>query len=129
MHRLPHKSPVRFVTSCLIDNELDARTVVEFPYTPTLPMLVEAAAQSSVFMYLSEIKRGLGIDPDAMARGMLLKMKATQHRKMAGLSAEIAVNYVANYEHFFEMTFQVIEDGECISEGEMNILLFGDDDE
>lgn len=129
MHRLPHTAPVKFVEKILHDSEFEARTVVRFPYAPTLPMIVEAAAQTSAFVGVNTIKRSLGIPEDDTAKGMLLKMKATPNRKMHGLDCQIHVVYVSNLDHFFVMRFELFEDAECVCEGEMNIYLDGPDDE
>lgn len=44
---LPHLSPVLFAKKVLKQEEKLAEVFCEFPYLPTLPMLLEAAAQSS----------------------------------------------------------------------------------
>lgn len=44
---LPHLSPILFAKRVLEKDEEKARVLCEFPYLPTLPMLLEAAAQAS----------------------------------------------------------------------------------
>lgn len=48
--KLPHKYPVRFVKEVEIEEENYAISFVEFKENPTLPALVEAAAQNTVFI-------------------------------------------------------------------------------
>mgnify|MGYP006995601455 CR=1 FL=1 len=45
--KLPHIAPLKFAKFTLEKEEKRARVLVEFDQVPTLPMLVEAAAQSS----------------------------------------------------------------------------------
>ena len=45
--QLPHLPPIKFAKEILFSNEQEARVVVVFKEIPTLPMLVESAAQSS----------------------------------------------------------------------------------
>lgn len=45
--QLPHVAPLKFAKFILEKNSKRARVLVEFDSIPTLPMLVEAAAQSS----------------------------------------------------------------------------------
>jgi len=44
-----YRPPVRFVEKVLSNSEMYARTVVHFPFPPTLSMLAEAGAQTSIF--------------------------------------------------------------------------------
>lgn len=45
--KLPHLAPIKFAKFTLEKDEKSARVLVEFEQIPTLPMLIEAAAQSS----------------------------------------------------------------------------------
>jgi hypothetical protein len=45
--KLPHLAPIKFAKFTLDKDEKSARVLIEFEQIPTLPMLVEAAAQSS----------------------------------------------------------------------------------
>ena len=44
---LPHLPPIRFAKEVLSCDETNASVLCEFPSLPTLPMVVEAAAQAS----------------------------------------------------------------------------------
>jgi hypothetical protein len=123
MHRLPHKPPVKFVEKVLFDHEFDARALVRFPFPPTLPMLVEAAAQTSVFVRVSAIKAALGIPEDDTVQGMLLKMKAAWIEKSAATAFEIHTKYVSNLENFFVMEFEVYDKETLVAGGSMNTII------
>lgn len=43
---LPHLAPIRFAKAVLERTENSAKVLCEFPFAPTLAMMVEAAAQS-----------------------------------------------------------------------------------
>ena len=55
---LPHQEPIKFAKYVLSKDENVAVVRVEFSTVPTLPMLVEAAAQSSAAFGEGEIKSG-----------------------------------------------------------------------
>lgn len=123
MHRLPHRPPVKFVKKILFDHEFDARTLVRFPFPPTLPMLVEAAAQTSVFVRVSAIKKELGIPEDDTVQGMLLKIKAAWTAKSDKTEFEIHTKYVSNLENFFVMAFEVYDGETLVANGSMNTII------
>ncbi len=127
MHRLPHRPPVKFVETILSSEEFDARTMLRFPYEPTLPMIAEAAAQSAVFVRIREIKKGLGIPEDDTARGMLLKIKSKLHADTLPVTGEMQVNYVSNLDNFFVMRYELFDGERLLSDGELNIFLEGGD--
>ena len=45
---LPHKEPILFAKTVLSKDTISARVAVEFPQTPSLAMMIESAAQSTV---------------------------------------------------------------------------------
>jgi hypothetical protein len=56
---LPHEKPIRFVQKLIRDEEEKKLVNCEFPCIPTLAMICEAAAQSSVsFANTEEVKIG-----------------------------------------------------------------------
>ena len=125
MHRLPHKAPVKFVETILQSEEFDARTVLHFPYEPTLPMIAEAAAQSAVFVRVREIKKALGIPEDETASGMLLKIKSDLHVEMPPCRCEMQVHYISNLDNFFVMRYELFDEALLVADGELNIYLEG----
>jgi len=116
-----YQPPVRFVDKVLISNELDARTVVHFPFPPTLSMLAEAGAQTSIFARLTEQKLSAGIPVDAA--GMLLSIKAAWHHQTRSETFEVDCRYVSNLENFFVMAFSVYEGGTLVADGQFSAIL------
>lgn len=55
---LPHREPILFAKEILSLSETEAIVRVEFPTIPTLPMLVESAAQSSAAFSKEDITTG-----------------------------------------------------------------------
>ena len=49
MINLPHQKPILFVEKLINQNETTLTTLCRFPTIPTLPMIIEASAQSSAF--------------------------------------------------------------------------------
>jgi hypothetical protein len=56
--KLPHLPPLLFAKEVLEHDETSATVLCQFPYPPTLAMLVEAAAQSSSAVDSKEVKEG-----------------------------------------------------------------------
>lgn len=52
--KLPHLAPIKFAKATLDKEEKSARVLIEFEQIPTLPMLVEAAAQSSAAFRIND---------------------------------------------------------------------------
>ncbi len=123
MHRLPHQPPIRFVTQILDSQEQSAKCQVSFSSKPTLAMIIEAAAQSSVYMKLTIYKEALGIKSGELVQGMLLKMSAKQRDSLHSGKMIISTSYVANYRHFFEINFEAVVDTHIVADGKINILL------
>jgi hypothetical protein len=118
---LPHKDPVKFVKKVLISDEHNCRASVSFESVPTLSMLSEAAAQTSVFLLLTEEKKAAKIPPRAL--GMLLSVKAKWHQKSEKRSFEIESRYVSNLESFFMVSFSVFDGDSLIADGQLSVVL------
>jgi hypothetical protein len=54
---LPHLKPVRFVNDIISCDGDKAKVSCTFPYLPTLAMMIEASAQSSVAFSKDEVSR------------------------------------------------------------------------
>lgn len=52
--KLPHLAPLKFAKSTLEKDEKSSRVLIEFEQIPSLPMLVEAAAQSSASFRIND---------------------------------------------------------------------------
>jgi len=118
---LPHRAPVAFVKEVLVSEEHCARSAVSFESAPTLPMLSEAAAQTSTFMLLTKEKEAADIPPRAM--GMLLSLKAAWHQKSAKQLLEIESRYVSNLDNFFMVSFRVLDADTLVAEGQLSVVL------
>ena len=118
---LPHQKPVAFVNKVLVSEEHYTRASVSFESAPTLPMLSEAAAQTSTFLLLTKEKEAADIPPRAM--GMLLSLKAAWHQKSEKRSFEIESRYISNLESFFMVGFRVLEGETLIADGQLSVVL------
>jgi len=52
--KLPHLAPIKFAKRTLRKDEKSAEVLIEYEQIPTLPMLVEAAAQSSASFRIND---------------------------------------------------------------------------
>ncbi len=126
-NKLPHQQPVRSLSKVVASNQLDAAAVATFKHKPSLAKIVEAAAQTSVFMKLHEFKSELGIPLDKQIKGMLLKMRASKTNPIDAGDVYINTEYVANYRYFFDISFEVRQLDLVVAKGNINILLEGED--
>ena len=118
---LPHKKPVAFVKEVLESEEYRARTLVAFETPPTLSMMSEAGAQTSIFLQLTEEKKAANILPRAM--GMLLSVKAKWRHKSDKTSFEIESRYVSNLDSFFMVNFSVYDGETVVADGQLSVVL------
>ncbi len=56
--KLPHQAPINFAKYVISKEENSAVVKIKFDYIPSLPMIVEAAAQSSAALSDAESKMG-----------------------------------------------------------------------
>ncbi|MGB5965932.1 MAG: hypothetical protein WBF77_10900 [Sulfurimonadaceae bacterium] len=118
---LPQKEPVGFVKKVLISEEHLSRTVVTFESAPTLPMLSEAGAQSSIFLRLTEEKKAANVPPRAM--GMLVSVKSKWLQKSEKSSFEVESRYINNLDSFFVVNFTVLDGETVVAEGQVAAVL------
>jgi len=118
---LPQKAPVGFVKSVLLSDEHISRTVVSFESAPTLSMLSEAGAQTSIFLQLTEEKKAADIPLHAM--GMLVSVKSKWLQKSTKYSFEVESRYVNNLDSFFVVAFSVYDGESVIAEGQVAAVL------
>jgi hypothetical protein len=88
---LPQKDPVGFVKEVLVCEEHESRVVVRFESVPTLSMLSEAGAQTSIFLRLTEEKKAANVPVRAM--GMLVSVKSKWLQKSDKKSFEVESRY------------------------------------
>lgn len=118
---LPQKAPVGFVKEVLVCEEHESRTVVHFDVSPTLPMLSEAGAQSSIFLRLTEEKKAANVPIRAM--GILVSVKSKWLDKSDKKSFEVETKYVSNLDSFFIVSFTVFDGEVAVAEGQVAAVL------
>lgn len=118
---LPQKDPVGFVKKVLVSEEHLSRTSVTFESAPTLPMLSEAGAQTSIFLRLTEEKKAAGVPPRAM--GMLVSVKSKWLQKSEKKNFEVESRYISNLDSFFVVSFTVFDGDTVVAEGQVAAVL------
>ena len=118
---LPQKDPVGFVKEVLVCEEHESRTVVHFESVPTLSMLSEAGAQSSIFLRLTKEKEAANVPLRAM--GMLVSVKSKWLQKSEKRGFEVETRYISNLDSFFIVSFTVFEDEVAVAEGQVAAVL------
>lgn len=97
---LPHLPPIRFAKEVLTCKDKSACVLCEFPSFPTLPMLVEAAAQASSAFAQSNTPRN----------GFLVLVKETSlHVKVESLTCKVVVEERLSLGNSSEFSFEVYE--------------------
>jgi len=112
---IPHLEPVRFVKSLLNADEKSASVKIAFDEVPTLPMLIEAAAQSS---------SGINDDENDGRMGFLVTLKNVKLLEKI-LSKEFIANIKLNQkiENFKSLSFEILEDTKVVAKGTFSITL------
>jgi len=110
---LPHRPPVRFVKTVLASNEQFSMTLVQFDTTPSLAMVVEAAAQSSVFIKI----------PTKSNIGMLVVMKNIKyHEPLLKETYQIKTELLHYLDQYFMFKFTLFDENKKNVTGEFNIV-------
>ena len=113
---LPHLKPVRFVQDVIVCDSENAKVGCIFPYRPTLAMIVEAAAQSSVVFSV-----------DSVARiGFLVLIKdAEVVQDYDSLEGVISISKTISFGNRFEFSFSFLDKNQesLIANGSFMILL------
>ena len=118
---LPQKDPVGFVKEVLICEEHESRTTVAFDSVPTLSMLSEAGAQTSIFLRLTEEKKAADIPLRAM--GMLVSIKSKWLEKSTKQTFEVESHYVNNIDSFFVIDFTIFDGEIAVAQGQVAAVL------
>lgn len=121
MTYLPQKDPVGFVKKVLVSEEHLSRTEVSFESAPTLSMLSEAGAQTSIFLRLTEEKKAANVPPRAM--GMLVSVKSKWLQKSKKRNFEVESRYISNLDSFFVVSFTVFDGESVVAEGQVAAVL------
>lgn len=100
---LPHLAPILFAKEVESKGENSATVLCEFPYPPSLAMLLEAAAQSSSALVEGEVKEGFLVS----ANSLKLHKKATQ----VSCSIEVTLELKMQEMRIFSFSIQDLADG------------------
>lgn len=94
---LPHQAPLRFAKYVIREEENFAMVKVKFDHVPTLPMLVEAAAQSSA-----------AFSEDENKMGFLVSLKNVKlFKKPTALEYDVKVTLERRLEKFNYFDFEI----------------------
>ena len=112
---IPHLAPIRFVKSLYSSDENSASVKISFENIPSLPMLVEAAAQSS---------SGIKDDENSSKMGFLVTLKNVKLLEKIN-SKEYIANIKLNQkiENFKSLSFKILEEDIVIAKGVFSITL------
>jgi len=112
---LPHKYPVRFIKEVCVEGEDHAESLVEFKEHPTLPAVVEAAAQNVIFI------RSLYREFDG---GVLTGMKNIELLQSLNTGVyKTKSTIAARLDHFCTVKFELLDEDVICVKGEMNIVM------
>jgi len=110
---LPHREPIRFAKE-IISKELNsARVRIGFDETPSLAMMIEAAAQSCAAVGEGDAKMGFLVS--------LKNVKLLTLPTKTTLEVEVVNEH--NVENMKMMSFDIFEDGTKVSTGSFMIAL------
>ena len=110
---LPHQEPIKFAKYVLSRDENVAVVRVEFSTVPTLPMLVEAAAQSSAAFGEGEIKSGFLV--------ALKNIKLLHKVDLMQYDIKVTVEHQLDVLSYF--SFKVVTDDTLLVEGSFTIAI------
>jgi hypothetical protein len=100
---LPHLAPILFAKHIKSKSDKSAIVLCEFPYPPTLPMLLEAAAQSSSALSEQEVKEAFLVS----ANSLKLYKKATQLNYSIEVTQELKIKEMS----IFSFSIKDLADG------------------
>lgn len=105
--KLPHQAPIRFAKYIISKEENTAVVKVKFDIIPTLPMIVEAAAQSSAALSDTENKMGFLV---TLKNIKLLK-------KLSSLEYDVKVSLEHQFEDFCYFSFELNDTNTFVASG------------
>jgi len=113
--RLPHKYPVRFIKEVELEGDDYAVSLVDFQEKPTLAMLVEAAAQNTVFI------ASLYAEFDG---GVLTSIKNAESLKVFELGVyRVKTSITSRLDSFIVVSFAFLSKEDILAKGEINIVM------
>jgi len=111
--KLPHLAPIKFAKYTLRKDEKSADVLIEYEQIPTLPMLVEAAAQSSASFRVNDKENAFLVS----LKGIKLLQKPTQLKLVAHVTDEHRLDKMRY------VGFEILEDKICIATGTLVIAV------
>lgn len=111
--KLPHRLPIKFAKYVLKKEEKYADVLIEFEQIPSLPMLVEAAAQSSASFRVNDKENAFLVS----LKGIKLLQKPTKMQLTAHVTDEHRLD-VMRY-----VGFEILEDAKTIATGTLVIAV------
>lgn len=115
--KLPHQEPIRFAQEVLEENEDYKIISCVFPYIPTLPMVSEAAAQSSASFAHDENSSEPKI-------GFLISLKNIEELiSLDDKEYKIKIEKSFNFGAMTEFVFELIKDGKVFVRGNLTIAI------
>ena len=111
--KLPHIAPIKFAKYTLSKDEKVAKVLVEFEQIPTLPMLVEAAAQSSAAFRIDDKESAFLVS----LKGIKLLQQPTKMQLVAEVTDEHRLDKMRY------VSFEIFEDETCVANGTLVIAV------
>lgn len=111
--KLPHLAPIKFAKYILSKDENSADVFIEYEQIPTLPMLVEAAAQSSASFRVNDKENAFLVS----LKDIKLLQKPTQLKFVAHVTDEHRLNKMRY------VGFEILEDKISIATGTLVIVV------
>lgn len=111
--RLPHRAPLRFARSTLEKTSKHARVLIEFGQIPSLPMLVEAAAQSSAAFRTDDSENAFLVS--------LKDIRLLQDSSQTTLEVEVVDEH--RLENLRYVKFEVFEQNSVLAKGTLVIAV------
>ncbi len=112
---LPHQAPIRFAQEILEKNEDFCIVKCSFPYIPTLPMVSEAAAQSSA---------AFAEDKNEPIIGFLISLKNIKKlSELNKIEYQIKISKSFNFGSMTEYKFELFDEKKTYAKGELTIAL------
>ncbi|MFA7082972.1 MAG: hypothetical protein WC141_00390 [Arcobacteraceae bacterium] len=110
---LPHQLPILFAQEILQKDEKHVKVRCVFPFSPSLGMLFEAAAQSSAAFGNSELKKGVVIS----VKNMILLEKTSK------LECVVKLEVKAIFNNIQELFFEIYTEDESVKVAQGTITL------
>lgn len=110
---IPHQPPIKYAAEVLERTDAWVRVLCEFPEPPTLPMMIEAAAQASA-----------GLNPEVLTIGYLTLVQESELvQKTVGSSLVVKVQALNNLGKIKAFAFAFYEAETLIAKGSITLFI------